>query len=155
MKEGALHVQMSPVLRPVLPKPPSIAFRNPKTLGDKLVRSKLKLTDDAKRGNFPCGRGICEICNILIPGREFKSMVTGVIYKMNFHFDCNNLCVVYLITCKMCKKRHTGSTVTKFRVCFDQYKSNVKLFGEGRRGFPLEKLIEHFFNHGDNVHIRT
>ena len=41
----------------MLPKPPRIAFRNPKTLRDKLVRSKLKLTDDAERGNFPCGRG--------------------------------------------------------------------------------------------------
>ena len=40
------------MLKAVLPKPPRIAFRNPKTLRDKLVRSKLKLTDDAERGNF-------------------------------------------------------------------------------------------------------
>ena len=46
---------------------------NPKALRDKLVHSKLKLTDDAERGNFPCGRGNCEICNILTPGKEFKS----------------------------------------------------------------------------------
>ena len=32
---------------------------NPKALRDKLVHSKLKLTDDAERGNFPCGRGNC------------------------------------------------------------------------------------------------
>ena len=49
---------------------------NPKILRDKLVRSKLKLSDDAERGNFPCGRGNCEIWNILKPGKEFKSTVT-------------------------------------------------------------------------------
>ena len=49
---------------------------NPKTLRDKLVHSKLKLTDNAEQGNFQCGRGNCEICNLLKPGKEFKSMVT-------------------------------------------------------------------------------
>ena len=69
------HVQKSPVLKAVLPKPPRIAFRNPKTLCGKLVRSKLKLTDDAERGNFPCGRGKCEICNILKPDNRFKQFM--------------------------------------------------------------------------------
>ena len=90
------------MLTAVLPKPPRIAFRNPKTLHDKLVCSKLKLTDDAELGNFPCRRGSCAIFNILKPGKEFKSTVTRETYKMNFHFDCNSLCVVYLITCKVC-----------------------------------------------------
>ena len=57
LKKAHWHVQKSHVLKAVLPKPPRIAFRNPKALRDKLVRSKLKLTDDAERGNFPCGRG--------------------------------------------------------------------------------------------------
>ena len=61
LKRAHQHVQKSLVLKAVLPKPPHIAFRNPKTLSDKLVRSKLKLTDNAERGNFPCGRGKCEI----------------------------------------------------------------------------------------------
>ena len=43
-----------------------------------------------------------------------------------------------------------GLAVTKFRVRFNQYKSNLKLYGEGRRVFFQEKLIEHFFNHGHN-----
>ena len=48
LKRVHRHVQKSPVLKAVLPKPPRIAFGNPKTLRDKLVRSKLKLTDDAE-----------------------------------------------------------------------------------------------------------
>ena len=49
---------------------------NLKTLRDKLVCSKFKLTDDADWGNFPCGIGNCEICNILKPGKDFKITVT-------------------------------------------------------------------------------
>ena len=138
------------MLKAVLPKPPRLAFRNQKTLRYKLVHSKLKLTDDAERGNFPRRRANCESCNILKLGKKFKNTVTGEIYKMIFHFDCNSLCVVYLITCKGCKKQYTGSTVTKFSARFNQYKSNLKLYGQGRRGFFQEMLTEHFFNHGHN-----
>ena len=61
LKRAHWPVQNSPVLKALLPKPPRIAFRNPKTLLDKLFRSNLKLTDDAERGNFPCGRGNCDV----------------------------------------------------------------------------------------------
>ena len=51
LKRAHRHAQKSPVLKAVLPKPSRKAFC------DKLVRSKLNLTDDTERGNFPCGRG--------------------------------------------------------------------------------------------------
>ena len=34
--------------------------------------------------------------------------------------------------------------MARIRFRFNQYKSSVKLNGEGRRGFKIEKLIEHF-----------
>ena len=54
---------------------------------------------------------------------------------MNFHFDCNSICVVYLLIFRICKKQYTGSTITKFREPFNQYKSSLKMYGEGRRDF--------------------
>ena len=65
---------------------------------------------------------------------------------MNFHFDCNIICMVYLLTCRICKKQYTGSTITRFWDRFNQYKSNLKFYGEGRRDFK-KKLLEHFYNH--------
>ena len=35
--------------------------------------------------------------------------------------------------------------MTMFRLRFNQYKSNIKLYGERRRGFKQEKLIDYFF----------
>ena len=52
LKRAHRHVKKSPVLKAVLPKPPRIAFCNPKTLRDKLVLSKLKLTDDSEQVTF-------------------------------------------------------------------------------------------------------
>ena len=34
--------------------------------------------------------------------------------------------------------------MARIRLRFNQYKSNIKLNGEGRRGFKTEKLIEYF-----------
>ena len=52
LKRAHRRVKKSPVLKAVLPKPPRIAFRNPKTLRYKLVLSKLKLTDDSEQVTF-------------------------------------------------------------------------------------------------------
>ena len=100
-----------PLLKSVLPKPPRVAFRNPVSLRDKLVRSKLKSEDEKEGGNFPCCRKNCDICNILNPSDKFRSTVIGEEYQMNFHFNYNSVCVVYLFTCKVCAKKYTRSTI--------------------------------------------
>ena len=78
---------------------------------------------------------------MLEPGKELKSTITGQVFKMNF------TCVVYLLTCRMCKKQYTCSTITRFREWFNQYKSNLKFYLEGRRDFKQKKLLGHFFSH--------
>ena len=50
--------------------------------------------------------------------------------------------------------------MTRFRLRFNQYKSNIKLYREGRRGFKQEKLIEHLFlcSHNgihENIKVQT
>ena len=67
-------------------------------------------------------------------GSKFKSFVTQKSYKINFRFDCNSSDVSYLISCKICGRQYTGTTVTRFRERFNQCKSNVNLYSEGVRG---------------------
>ena len=150
LQKAHRHTLKSPRLSAVLPSPPRLAFRNSKTLKDKLVRSTLKTTNDKIPGMYKCGVGRCDNCCLLDIGNTFSSTVTGKIYHMNFPFDCNSQCVVYLLTCKICKKQYVGSTITKFRLRYNQYKSNIKLYGEGRRGFQQESFIEHYFQENHN-----
>ena len=113
-----------------------------KNTEDHLVRSKLKIREN---GIYKCGSINCNICDVLHLSNEFESTVTGKRYHINLKFDCNSINVIYLLTCKRCRKQYVGSTVTKFLLQFNQYKSNINLYGEGKRGFKQEKLIEHFF----------
>ena len=86
---------------------------------------------------YKCKIGIIndDTCNALYLSNEFESTVTGKRYHINSKYDCNSINVIYLLTCKRCRKQYFGSTVTKFRLRFNQYKSNIKLYGEGKRGF--------------------
>ena len=65
---------------------------------------------------------------------------------MNFQFDCNSSDVIYLTSCTLCGRQYTGTTVTRFRERFNQYKSNVNLYSQGVRGMMQEKMISHFFD---------
>ena len=87
----------------VLPSPPRVAFRNPKTLRDRLVRSKLKIEKE-EPVVYKCGHSNCEICNVLKLGDEFQSTSTGKKYKINFKFDCNSMCVVCLCNLQSLQK---------------------------------------------------
>ena len=51
-------------------------------------------------------------------------------------------CALFIV----CKKQYVGSTITKFRQRLNQYKSNIDLYGQGRRVFQQEKVIEHFYS---------
>ena len=65
--------------------------------------------------------------------------------RIDFPFNCNSCCVIYLLIWKLCLKQYVTSTVTTFRLRSNQHKSNIQLHGEGRRWFEQEKLIGHFF----------
>ena len=80
----------------------------------------------------------------------FESSATGMQYKINFEFNCNSSNVVYLLTCNVCKKQYVGSTTTKFRHRFNQYKSSLKLYEKGRRDFKQVKFFEHFYSVNHN-----
>ena len=139
------HILKSTRLHSALPSPPWVAFRNPKPIRDKLVRSKLKEIIFKDAATNACGHSNCNISKILESGDQFESTVTNKKYPINFPFDCNSCYVVYLLTWKLCRKQYVGSAATRFRLRFNQYKSNIKLYWEGRRGFKQEKLIQHFF----------
>ena len=105
---------MPPRLNHVLPVPLRVAFWNEKSLKDEIVRSKQKILNKRAPGNYKCGKKLCQICNIISLENEFTNRHKSKIYKINFDFDCNSQCAVYLITCKFCQKQYFGPTVASF-----------------------------------------
>ena len=114
------YVLKTPRPHSALLSPLRIAFGNTKTIRDKLVRSNLKEFIYKDAGINICGHSNCDICKILEGWDQFERTVTNKKYCLNFPFDCNSCCIVYLLTCKVFPKQYVGSTVTKYRLRFNQ-----------------------------------
>ena len=141
-------VHKSPKLSQILQKPPRITYRNAKSIRRSVVRARLKPLGVKERGVFKCNRPRCQIDAVLHLGDKFTNFDGSQTFEINHRLSCNSENVIYLLTCNGCGKKYVGSTITAFNLRFNQYKSNINLYGKGRRGFKQEKLISHFFTEG-------
>ena len=95
-----------------------------------------------------CGKRRCEICKFVKEGRSFHNNLGNREYYVNYDFDCDSKGIVYLIKCKKCSKQYVGSTVTSFKMRFNNHKSSLMRYGRGQMGIPGEHLYAHFFEDG-------
>ena len=124
--------------RKVFEDTPLVGFRNGKSLKNILVRAILPKIDSSKNepGSKKCGKTNCEVCHNLVSTNEFESTTTGEKFKIQKGpLNCNSEKVVYLITCKVCRKQNVGSTEPEYRDRFNNYKSvqrkvREKILGE-------------------------
>ena len=151
-KDSHQILHLSDELKELFPKTPRIAFRNGRSLKDQLVHASISENKDERpRGNYGCRDKRCNIHKVyLTQGNTFKSSVTKKEYQIKGHFNCNSECIVYLITCRTCKKQYVGSTITRCRDRFNKYPAGVRNYGKGERGMPQEHLFEHFHSEGHN-----
>ena len=94
-------------------------------------------------GSFEFNGKRCHTCLNVNGANSFASSVTKEEYKINNCFDCNEKCLIYVLTCKVCLKQDVGKTVDEFRLRWNNYKSNnIK----HQRSEPCmqEHLFEHF-----------
>ena len=99
----------------VFTPPPMVSYRSAKKLSSHLVRAKFYPLE-RKRGANKCGNLRCLVCNNIEETNTFASTVTGESFKINHHLSCNDKCLIYLLTCKICKKQYTGKTFDRFRL---------------------------------------
>ena len=114
----------------IYPRPPSIVYRQSRSLQNHLVRSnfrELPHRDLSDQDGRPAGcyehqhgaRGggnRCKLCLTLTESTHFVSTYTGLQYKMRHHLTCKSKYTVYLITCKRCSKQYTGSSTDPLHV---------------------------------------
>ena len=95
---------MDQEVKKVFTPKPMASFRSARKLSSYLVRAKL----------YPLKR--CQTCLNVNETDSFASSVTKEEYKINHCFDCNEKCLIYLLTCKVCLKQYVGQTVDEFRL---------------------------------------
>ena len=141
-------VNLSAVLSKIIPKEPMICYHRPKNLKDHLVRAKLRRMDEVVVGMFKCEDKRCKVCDSVVVGNTFRSLVSGRIFHINHRFNCGSPGVVHLITCKKCDKQYVGNTVTPFRKRFNNHKSSLNRFGKGQKEICGKHLYSHFYTEG-------
>ena len=144
LKKMQILVHVSPLLKSLLPEPHMVSFRRSRNLEDNLVKAKSRGTVESVKGLFCCGKARCKVCRFVKTDSTFKSTVEGRSSHINHSFECDSSGVAYLITCK-CSKQYIRSTITPYRIRFNNRKSSLNRFGRGQRGICGEHLYPHFY----------
>ena len=139
------------VVKNVFTPKPIISFRGARKMASYLVRAKLH-SEEQTKSYFQCGSKCCEVCLNVNETSTFTSTVTGETYIINHKFNCNDNCLVYLLTCNCCKKQYLGQTVDEFRFRWNNYKSNCRKHQRGETCLQ-QHLYEHFCNGSHNFFI--
>ena len=93
---------------------PVVSYRSARKLSNYLVRAKL-YPIERKVGSCKCKSKRWEVCKNILETDTFTCSNDQTTYKINHKFDCNEKCLVYLLTCNRCLKQYGGQIVHMFR----------------------------------------
>ena len=132
----------------VFASPPFVSFRAARSLKNHLVRAKVRPMCRLK-GSCKCGKRNCSVCDNLSESTEFACVVDGKKYKINHKLNCDDKCLIYLLTCKVCGIQYVGQTTDKFRYRWNNYKSCQRKASRGME-VPQMHLHKHFLSQNHN-----
>ena len=75
--------------------------------------------------------------------------VTGKTYKINHKLTCDHNCLIYLLSCKCCRKQYVGETTDSFRYRWNNYKDNHRKHSR-KESCMQEHLFQNFNSMGHN-----
>ena len=157
IRENQNILQVNEEHRRVFSCLPLVSFRKGKTLKDVLVRSKLRVEDFQPGSCNKCNRPNCLVDGFLDTSDTFTNAASDRVFTLRKGaLNCNSKFVVYKLRCKVCTKQYVGSTVTKFRARFNNYKSQFGKYSERKRenhptpekDISQASLFEHFCSGG-------
>ena len=100
-------------IRKIFTLSPFVAYRSARIFKSVLVRSKVYPLERTV-GSSKCGSKRCQVCLNVSETNIFESFQTKKQYKINHHLDCNDKCLIYLLSFKTCGLQYLGSTTGRF-----------------------------------------
>ena len=144
IKKHLYLLYMNEEMKEIFTPSPMISLRGARKLSSYLVRAKLYPLERSV-GSFKCNSPRCQVCHNVKETDRFSSSVSQETYKINHRFNCNDKCLIYLLTCKKCHKQYVGKTVDSFRFRWNNYKNNNRKFLR-EEACMQQHLFEHFSN---------
>ena len=90
-----------------------VSFWGAQKLSSYLVRAKLYPLERSV-GSFKCNGKRCQVWINVTESNTFSSSVDKKEYVINHSFNCNDKCIIYLLTCNKCKMQYVVKTVDDF-----------------------------------------
>ena len=118
-------------IKKVFPVAPIVSFKSAQKLSSYLVRAKLYPLERTV-GSFKCNKHQCEVCINVIETDIFTSTATGESFKINHKFNCDDKCLIYLLTFNQCRKQYVRQTAGSFRFRWKSYKCNCHKHANGQ-----------------------
>ena len=100
-------------------------------------------------GSSKCGSNRCQVYLKVSETDIFESFQTKRQYKINRNLNCNDKCLIYLLSCKICGLQYVGSTTDRFRLRWNNYKDNDRKAQRGEEHMQPE-LFQNFHSEGHN-----
>ena len=116
-----------------------------------MVRAKL-YKEQRSNGSSKGRSKRCEVCLNVNETSTFASTVTGETYIINHKFNCNDKCLVYLLTCNCCKKQYVGQTIDEFHFRWNNYETNCRKHQRSKSCME-QHLYDHFCSSNHNCFI--
>ena len=124
LKENLPTLHQSKRMKKCIPSPPLVSYRKPRSIKDHLVRSRLD--NPMPVCSFStCSNKRCKLCPKSQATSTFISTNTGHEYKILTNVSCKSKNVVYLITCRVCKKQYIGETEDGLNMRINNHRSSI------------------------------
>ena len=123
-----------------------VSIRSARKINRYLVRAKFYPLE-RKVGSEKCGKSRCEVCLNIQETDTFTSTTTGKSFKINHKLNCDDNCLIYLLTYKCCGRQYVGETTDDFRLRWNNYKNNDRKNARNEACMQ-EHLFQHFKSEG-------
>ena len=120
-------------LKNIFPEPPICAFRQPRNVGQQIVRSKLPILDSGECvGTAPCGKSRCKLCPHINTDKSIETFNNHKT-KVRGSFSCDTSNVIYAVTCEQCPSvTYVGQTGRSIRERANEHKTDIRLRRVGK-----------------------
>ena len=108
------HFHADQLVKPVFTSAPFLSFKTALNLRVHLLRSK-RYPLKQSTGYYKCNTLRCQAGKNVKKCYDFLSHANKQTFKIIRCFECSSKCLIYLMSCKVCRKQYVGSTTEKFR----------------------------------------
>ena len=127
---------------------PIVLFQGAQKLSSYLVRAMLYPLERWVE-SFKCNSKSFQVRINVTKSNTFSSSVDKKEYVSNHSFNCNDRCIMHLLTCNKCKMQYIGKTTGDFRLQWNDYKYDNRKYLR-KESCMQQHLFEDFSSEGQN-----